>query len=137
MLQKSHFSDSTPTTSLLTSHAPPVLAQSPAIVAVLEGKGESSTAPATSTATQGTCTPTSVVYPIVGGRIEPLTSQESPESSHSAELLQPKQPRRKSSRAKLSPEDYDVKFEELTKDDEELTRLLIDIMQLRVKLFQV
>ena len=74
-----------------------------------------------------------VVNIIKGGRIEPPASQEMPESSRSAQVQQPKQPRRKSSRLKLSAEDYEAKFEELRKGDEELTSDSIEIMQLTVK----
>ena len=55
MLQQYHIDDSNPTPSSLTSHAPPVLTQSPAVVGVHEEIGEPSAATAAAAITQGMC----------------------------------------------------------------------------------
>jgi hypothetical protein len=128
MLHQSQVTDSNPTPSLLTS----ALTQSPIVVTVQEEIVE----PSTVATAQGTYTHLSPTVDLSIVRIEPPAYQETPESSRSAQLQTSRSVRRRSSRPKLSADEYDAKFEELRKDDEESSPNSREIAQLVVSLAQ-
>jgi hypothetical protein len=127
MLHQSQVTDSNPTPSLLTS----ALTQSPIVVTVQE-----IVEPTAVATTQGTYSRLSPTVDLSIVRIEPPAYQETPESSRSAQLQTSRSVRRRSSRPKLSADEYDAKFEELRKDDEESSSNSREIGQLVVSLAQ-